>query len=171
MLIQELLAISEAESNKVDEHAHMRDFLNLADKEMPGSGDGDSRLTQWLVAVNKLSYKWWNDGDVYDNTGHHKGWANDISGSANWLYSYMKPEYGAVLKSVHTEHDYDKLMKQIESISNGLAKDEAFVEKLRKEPKVGDPYDEEGPFRFVDHDDDDYDESDYDEDEDEDDEE
>lgn len=60
-------------------------FKNCA-KYLPNRGDGDSRGTQAATAISKLVYKWFNDGDVFDNTFGLEGWANDISGSANWLY-------------------------------------------------------------------------------------
>ena len=34
---------------------------------LPDFGEGNNRATQ-TAAVNKLIYKWFNDGDVYDNT-------------------------------------------------------------------------------------------------------
>ena len=42
-------------------------FKNCA-KYLPNRGDGDSRGTQAATAISKLVYKWFNDGDVFDNT-------------------------------------------------------------------------------------------------------
>ena len=45
--------------------------------------------TQICTALNKLVYKWCNDGDVYDNTYGLDGWANNLSSYANWIYKYL----------------------------------------------------------------------------------
>lgn len=37
---------------------------------LPDRGEGKTKATQIVTAVNKLIYKWFNDGDVYDNTYH-----------------------------------------------------------------------------------------------------
>lgn len=36
----------------------------------PIGGEGESKGEQLVTAVNKLIYKWYNDGDVFDNTGY-----------------------------------------------------------------------------------------------------
>ena len=50
----------------VDESAFDK-FEPIIDKYMPDIGEGDSLASQMVTAVNKLIYKWYNDGDVYDN--------------------------------------------------------------------------------------------------------
>ena len=60
-------------------------FDGLMDKYLPMHGEGETKATQIVTAVNKLVYKWYNDGDVFDNTLHLEGWANDLSDYANWL--------------------------------------------------------------------------------------
>ena len=49
-------------------------------------GEGEDKGTQIAIATSKLVYKWFNDGDVFDNTYYLEGWANDLSSYANWLY-------------------------------------------------------------------------------------
>ena len=63
-------------------------FDGLNDKYLPISGEGETKATQIVTAVSKLVYKWYNDGDVFDNTFHLEGWANDLSSYANWLYEH-----------------------------------------------------------------------------------
>lgn len=63
--------------------SYFRRFDEIIDKYLPASGEGENMASQIVTAVNKLIYKWYNDGDVYDNTGYLEGWANDISDYAN----------------------------------------------------------------------------------------
>ena len=69
-------------------------FEPIINKYMPDRGEGETMASQIVTAVNKLVYKWYNDGDVYDNTYILEGWANDLSDYANWLYKYVpKTQY------------------------------------------------------------------------------
>ena len=43
-------------------------FEKINDKYLPLSGQGETMATQICTVVNKLVYKWYNDGDVFDNT-------------------------------------------------------------------------------------------------------
>ena len=61
-------------------------FQKIIDKYMSSNGEGETKASQVVTAINKLIYKWYNDGDVFDNTHHLKGWWNDLSSYANWLY-------------------------------------------------------------------------------------
>ena len=54
-------------------------FDPLQDKYLPNRGEGDTIATQIVTAVAKLIYKWYNDGDVFDNTWYLDGWLNDLS--------------------------------------------------------------------------------------------
>ena len=65
-------------------------FDGIIDKYLPTKGEGETKATQIVTAINKLIYKWYNDGDVFDNTYHLEGWANDLSDYANWLYENTK---------------------------------------------------------------------------------
>lgn len=38
------------------------------EKYLPCRGEGETKATQIVTAINKLVYKWYNDGDVFDNT-------------------------------------------------------------------------------------------------------
>ena len=64
-------------------------FEEVIDKYMPMRGEGETVASQIVTAVNKLIYKWFNDGDVFDNTYCLTGWCNDLSSYANWLYTYV----------------------------------------------------------------------------------
>ena len=77
----------------------------LIEKYLPPRGDGDNQATQAVTALCKLTYKWFNDGDVYDNHYYLQGWANDISGSANWLYNNIPITQSLLMeiKYIHSE--------------------------------------------------------------------
>lgn len=128
-------------------------FVPLEDKYLPRQGEGDTKATQLCTAVTKLVYKWYNDGDVYDNTGRLEGWANDLSSYANWIYKYV-PSTRDILDSIfdcESDGDYEDLLWDLCE----LTQTEKYLDKLSEEPKVGSIYDCDGPFEFREDDEDD----------------
>ena len=127
------------------EHS-LKDFEGFTNcrKYLPRHGDGDSKGTQAATAISKLVYKWFNDGDVFDNTFGLEGWANDISGSANWLYEYVEGTKDVLdsIARISTEEEYTELLYELCKVVDPQIPD------LLNEPKVGDAYDEPGPFKF-----------------------
>lgn len=142
-------------------------FKDITDKYMPDSGEGDTLASQIVTAVNKLVYKWYNDGDVYDNVNSGlSGWANDLSSYANWLYKYCKP--AEILKEIYdinSDSEYENLLMDLAT----SCLNEDFLSSMEK-PKQGSIYDCDGPFEFKEDYDDEEDEE-YDDEEDEEDEE
>lgn len=145
-------------------------FESLTDQYMPVSGAGDTMLSGLLVASNKLIYRWYNDGDVFDNSENGlEGFANDISGSANWVYRYGTSKMKAILDTVHkcySDDEYEYLIERFKKALEDFANQKDLVEQYLSEPLKGDPYDENGPFSYSpyqEEEDEDY----YDEDEDE----
>ena len=139
------------------------EFKAINEKYLPDMGEGENRATQAVTAVNKLVYKWYNDGDVYDTTGALSGWANDLSSYANWLREYAG--VADILDGIHNcfiGEDYEDLLKDL---ADRLL-DDAVLERLEKQEKVESIYDAEGPYQFVMWDDDE-EEDDWEEDEDE----
>lgn len=143
-------------------------FDELNDKYLPVRGEGETRATQIATACNKLVYKWYNDGDVYDNTKYMVGWCNDLSSYANWLYKYT----GAsdILERIfycRTQAQYECILKDMWD----FLMNKQVLEFMDKFDKVGSVYKCKGAFKFIDRDseeDDDYyeeDEEEYDEDE------
>lgn len=142
-------------------------FDEVNDKYLPRMGEGDTMATQIVTVINKLVYKWYNDGDVFDNTYGMTGWWNDLSSYANWLVKL--PEFAPILYGImgcYSNSQYEDLLKRLADL--GL--DEMFLSKYDI-PKEGTIYKCDGPFKYEDppvEDEDDY-YSDYDEGEDEDD--
>ena len=90
-------------------------FEPLFEKYLPDRGEGETKATQIVTAVCKLVYKWYNDGDVYDNSYALEGWANDLSSYANWLYENTKDAWKILNKIAYcmTESDYEDLLKEL----------------------------------------------------------
>ena len=131
----------------------------MDEKYLPAIGEGDTVATQICTALCKLVYKWFNDGDVYDNTHYLKGWWNDLSSYANWLFKYV-PEsryYLYAIAYVKTDDEYAQLLADLCDAINT----EEFLALHANEPKVGTVYKCDGPFRFVEDDEDEDDEDDY----------
>lgn len=123
------------------------DKYKLTDKYLPDRDEGDNMAEQTATAVSKLIYKWFNDGDVYDNVhSSFEGWANDLSSYANWLANHVKGMKSILMgiKDADTENDYQKILMRM--IQNA----EDQYEELEKQPKTGSVYDENGYFEFVD---------------------
>lgn len=122
-------------------------FEGINDKYLPYKGEGATNAMQIVTAVNKLIYKWYNDGDVFDNTHYLEGGANDLSDYANWLYEHTKNAWKILNKiSVcYDENDYEELLKEL---ADELLNEEYLVE-LNKVEKVGTIYDCDGKFKFV----------------------
>ena len=127
-------------------------FGSIEDKYLPERGEGETRATQIMTAVSKLVYKWYNDGDVFDNTYHIKGWCNNLSSYANWLDKYANV-YDILdkIKSCYSCDEYEDLLKELTDRTH----DEAFLEEQNKLPKIDSIYSCEGRFEFKEADDDD----------------
>ena len=137
------------------------EFKAINRKYLPDCGEGENRATQIVTAVNKLVYKWYNDGDVFDNTGSMAGWANDLSSYANWLRKYASA--ADILDRIYqcrTDGDYEDLLK---ALADRLLDDE-YLEWAAKQEKVDSIYEAEGPYRFEERYDDDKDEEEWEED-------
>lgn len=128
------------------EQEYFEKFEEVNDKYLPDYGEGDTFASQAVTAVNKLIYKWFNDGDVYDNTYHLPGGTNDLSAYANWLLKNV-PEVKSILnsiKKVKSEEAYSDLLAALaDTILN-----ENFLSKFEDVEKVGSVYECEGPFEF-----------------------
>lgn len=134
-------------------------FEELNDKYLPMSGEGETKATQIVTAVTKLVYKWYNDGDVFDNSYALEGWCNDLSSYANWLYEYTDADdvLGKIVNCLNNS-DYEDLLKEL---ADKLL-DAELLAKLNTEEKVGTIYECDGVFKFVEPWEEDEDEDDWD---------
>ena len=121
-------------------------FEKLIDKYMPSRGEGETKASQIVTAVNKLVYKWYNDGDVFDTSYALEGWANDLSDYANWLYEHTNADnILAKIANCCSESDYENLLKEL---ADKLL-DEEFLAKMEEVEKVGSIYKCDGIFQWV----------------------
>ena len=128
-----------------DEFDRFEDVIN---KYMPRMGEGETMASQICTAVNKLVYKWYNDGDVFDNTHGLNGWANDLSSYANWLYNHVcsSNEILDMIVDCDTEDEYSDLLYKLAE----ACLDERKLEEWNEHEKVGSIYTEKGIFRWID---------------------
>lgn len=119
-------------------------FEEITDKYMPDRGEGENKASQAVTAINKLIYKWYNDGDVFDNTHYLDGWANDLSSYANWLYSNVGATMLDNIEDCKNDDQYELLLKDL---ADEYLNDVVLAE-LEKEPKTGSIYECDGPFEF-----------------------
>ena len=123
-------------------------FESVMKKYLPDMDEGETKATQIVTAVTKLVYKWYNDGDVFDNTNHLEGWANDLSSYANWLDKCTDLKASGILakiKDCYNESDYENLLKELAD----TMLDEEYLAKQNKFDKVGTIYDCDGKYKFV----------------------
>ena len=128
-------------------------FENETEKYLPASGEGETKATQIVTAVNKLVYKYYNDGDVFDNTKYLEGWANDLSSYANWLYVNTTKNVQIILDTVYDCYNDSEYEDLLQELTDELLKEEYLVEQNKLE-KVGTIYECDGKFKFVEFDED-----------------
>ncbi len=117
------------------------------DKYLPRSGEGGTMATQISAAVSKLIYKWFNDGDVYDNTYRLSGWINDLSSYANWLYTYV-PEVREILDRIGDCEDGDDYSDLLLDLC-AKTSDKEKLDNWNNQTRVGSVYKCDGPFSFL----------------------
>lgn len=121
-------------------------FDGINEKYLPERGEGETVATQIVTAVNKIIYKWYNDGDVFDNTHHMEGWANDLSDYANWLYENTKDAWKILNKisDCISDSEYEDLLQEL---ADKLLNEEYLAEQNKLE-KVGTIYNCNGKFKY-----------------------
>lgn len=129
-------------------------FEGINDKYLPYKGEGTTKAMQIVVAVNKLIYKYYNDGDVFDNTYHLEGWANDLSSYANWIYDNTKDGWKILnkIKDCYNDSDYEDLLKEL---ADTLLVEDYLAEE-NKEEKIDTIYEYDGKFKYEEEEEKDY---------------
>lgn len=122
-------------------------FEEIDEKYLPSTGEGETVATQIVTAVTKLVYKWFNDGDVYDNSYYMTGWCNDLSSYANWLYDNAEgaAEILDRIKNISSDHEYEKLLYDLCELTQNFK----YLSKYETMNKAGSIYDCDGPFQFT----------------------
>lgn len=127
------------------------DKFNKFDKDyLPKQGEGETLATQAVTASTKLVYKWYNDGDVYDNSNPAgmTGWANDLSSYANWLAKYIdgaKEILDRIFDLTYgSDGEYEEILKDL----CDLIYDDDYLKMLNEKPKEGSIYKCDGPYSW-----------------------
>lgn len=119
-------------------------FDGITDKYLPRSGEGETMASQIVTAVCKLVYKWYNDGDVYDNTGAMGGWGNDLSSYANWLYKNTPAAMLDKIWDCNSDEGYEQILVELaDALLN-----EKYLEGMSEFRTNGSIYNCDGPFKF-----------------------
>ena len=121
-------------------------FNSISEKYLPDYGEGDTMAEQIITAVSKLVYKYYNDGDVYDNTHYIDGFGNDLTTYANWLHKYAKgtAEILDHIDKCFNMSDYENLLKSLVD----LTYNEDYLKDYQTE-KTDSIYSCTGKFRFI----------------------
>lgn len=109
-------------------------------------------------ALIRLKYEWFSEGGLYDNQNiktvwNDKDnnkiniknyWMNDVSGSANWLYNYIKETRNILEKifEIDTEEKYIDLLYDLFEIVDPL------IPELSEQKSKGNCYKEKGVFKI-----------------------
>ena len=123
-------------------------YTELIDKYMETVGEGNTKASQIVTSINKLIYKWYNDGDVFDNSYDLEGGANDLSDYANWLYENTTEKIKDILDKIQdceNDTDYEILLKEL---ADNLL-EENYLEEQNKFEKTGSIYKYIGKFIYV----------------------
>ena len=125
-------------------------YQEVSDKYLPIYGEGETRATQTVTAVFKLIYRWYNDGDVYDNTHYMCGGYNDLSTYANWLATYAgAKDILDRIVNVITHSDYEDILKDLADRLFDLD----YLANQNELEKIDSVYKCKGSYRFVEYDD------------------
>lgn len=119
----------------------------LIDKYLPDEGEGKTMATQAVTAMCKIVYRWYNDGDVFDNTYFIEGWVNNLSTYANWLYNKIEGTQ-PILEKIYTirkNEEYSELVNELEA----FILNENLLSKYNYKDLDGSIYTEQGIFRFI----------------------
>ena len=127
-------------------------FDDLDAKYLPGRGEGETKASQIVTAINKLIYKWYNDGDfvVLDRNFLGEECCNDLSSYANWLLLHARAVELLDVRTARTEGDYEDILRRVAD----AFLDEELLAMADKQPKVGTIYECDGPLSAPEVDDD-----------------
>ena len=133
------------------------EFESIIKSYTPSYGEGNIMSEQIVTAINKLIYKWFNDGDVYDNRYFMQGWCNDLSSYANWLYEYVNLTELDEIETVKGDEEYSNLLFKVAR----KCLNEDYLKQYKKEPRKGSIYEATGPFEFSEYEEDEDGEDEY----------
>lgn len=129
------------------EWSEFDNISKITSKYLPAQGEGNNMAEQASTAINKIVYRYYNDGDVYDNRYYLDGWWNDLSCYANWLYNQLGMTELEDIEIISSGEEYEQILFNVASNFT-----EEYLQELEKKPKQNSIYTEEGPFEYEDED-------------------
>ena len=121
-------------------------FHDVISKYLQKTGEGNTKGSQIITAVNKIIYNWYNNGDLFDNTSELPNSPNDLSSYANWLNKYT--DLGSILEKVwdcESEDEYEELLKELgDKVFN-----EEYLSAYAEQNKEGSIYECDGYFKII----------------------
>ena len=129
-------------------------FDGINEKYLPKQWEGNTKATQIVTAINKLVYRYYNDGDVFDNT-YFLDSGEDLSDYANWLYDNTNTEVQNILDKISSclsDGEYKDLLQEL----TDTLFDEEYLLTQDKFEKVGTIYECYGKFKYEEENDNDY---------------
>lgn len=130
------------------DYKYFKKFYEIIEKYVPDYGDGETKASQTATAVLKIYGKWYNNGDVYDNSFYIESSYNDLSSYANWLDKYSESEkVSSILRRIYnceTGDDYEEILKDLAD----TLLDEEYLAEQDKIEKCGSVYECDGIFKF-----------------------
>lgn len=137
------------------EWSYYRKFQPVNETWLPDVGEGTNAGNQLCVAINKLIYKWYNDGDVFDTTrkdsGGMVGWANDLSDYANWIRAYAH-QSAEILDRIYEckESDHSTYENLIKDLADKYLTEDylSTMASFYNNVLVGSVYDCNGPYSY-----------------------
>jgi len=85
---------------------------DLFEELVPGQGNADTLEGEMVRAVNRIGYRWFNDGDKY-----HTGYGTETAGNAHAFLMEETPKevsekLGKIFKESWSDEDYEKEIEQ-----------------------------------------------------------
>ena len=132
---------------------YYKKYHDIIHKHMEERGEGGTKASQIVTAINRLLYGWYNDGDVYNATDKDeewsRNWSNDLSHYANWLYEYT--DLADILDGIfsltcNSKDAYEELLKKLAD----KALTEEYLSPYATQNKEDSIYNErKGPFECI----------------------
>ena len=104
---------------------------------------------QIVTAISKLVYRYYNDGDVIDNswTMEDACYYEDFTSFANWLYENVptaKEVFDKYIGKISTEEDYENMLKDLSDKCFNME----FLKSYEDKEKIGTIYECDGVFEL-----------------------
>lgn len=112
-------------------------------------GQGDTMANQICVAVNRIVRRWFNDGDVFDNTsGFGDSQDEHLADCANWLAQHLPNKVRMELAQVKYVQDYEEYEEILQGLCD-ICLNEEFLDRYDAYPADGDIFNCKGEFEVV----------------------